>query len=674
MSKPSPPLQRCPQDTARLRCRQVMHADDLIGSSLWYAASTRSSAAHGHGTAERAGEESMPRSRAGSRLVLSLAATALALGVGAATAGSLTQAPYWTVQGDADFALLGWAAAPAGDVNGDGYADVVVGAPGHKVDGLDRGMVRVYLGGPAGLGAMAACRIPGSNSTPESPQFGFAVSSAGDVNGDGFDDVIVGAPFHSDYYREGSAFIYLGSPNGVQPSPAWTTHGTMQLSRYGYSVSAAGDVNGDGFDDVIIGAPFHTDFGVGSMWSGMAMLFLGSPSGPAQTPAWSFYHPEPYAGFGWDVAAAGDVNADGFDDVIVGAYSRTTPGLPGLNHGSVYVFFGSASGLASTAGWMKAGNLDDSFFGHAVAGVGDVNNDGYDDLLVGAYQYDAWETGLVDAGRVFLYLGGAPLPASSPARIVSGTQANAQMGWAVGGLGDINGDGYDDVVMTDYRFDGPEFDEGRVLVYGGTATGLTADPIWSAESNQPEALFADTVTSAGDVNGDGLPDMLLGTQFWDVNQIDEGVASLYLGTCGTADGDGDGVSMAGAAGCLATDMVDCDDGDPALWRRPGALGAITVGHGPGDAALLSWSPPAAPGGTYTLAYDVIRSADPANLVGAASCVESGDVSDTAATDTTLPEANSVLVYVVRAVNGCPLGAGSVGWTSDGTQRLARTCP
>src|SRR5206468_4227124 len=138
-----------------------------------------------------------------------------------------------------------------------------------------------------------------------------ALASAGDVNGDGLDDVIVGAPY---YDVQGRAFVYLGTASGPAIQPAWVVDGVQ--SRFGASVSSAGDVNGDGFDDVIVGEPGANVTTPGRP-SGQASLFLGSPSGLATTPAWIGQAGQ-FQRFGASVSSAGDVNGDGFDDVIVG--------------------------------------------------------------------------------------------------------------------------------------------------------------------------------------------------------------------------------------------------------------------------------------------------------------------------------------------------------------------
>src|SRR5439155_548921 len=147
--------------------------------------------------------------------------------------------------------------------------------------------------------------------------FGRAVGTAGDVNGDGFSDVIVGAPLNDNGQSdEGRAYVYLGSASGVAASAAWTTESNQASAFYGYSVATAGDVNGDGYSDVIVGAPQYDN---GQSDEGRAFVYLGSASGLATSAAWTFDCKQPSASFGYSVGTAGDVNGDGFSDVIVGA-------------------------------------------------------------------------------------------------------------------------------------------------------------------------------------------------------------------------------------------------------------------------------------------------------------------------------------------------------------------
>ena len=190
--------------------------------------------------------------------------------------------------------------------------------------------------------------------------------------------------------------MFLGSSSGLATSPAWTAESNQAGAEFGASVAASGDVNGDGFADVIVGAPL---FDNGETNEGRAFVFLGSPSGLAGTAAWTAESNQAGAEFGGAVAAARDVNGDGYSDVIVGAHLYTN----GENsEGRAFVYLGSASGLATTAAWTAESNQIAADFGHSVGTAGDVNGDGYSDVIVGS---PSFKDGQRDEGVAFVYLG-----------------------------------------------------------------------------------------------------------------------------------------------------------------------------------------------------------------------------------------------------------------------------
>jgi hypothetical protein len=217
------------------------------------------------------------------------------------------------------------------------------------------------------------------------------------VNGDGFSDVIVGAPFYDNGPNdEGGAFVYLGSAAGLSTTAAWTGESEQAGALFGFSVATAGDVNGDGFSDVIVGA-YHHDNGQTS--EGRAFVYHGSAAGLSTTAAWIGEGNQFEAQFGISVATAGDVNGDGFSDVIVGASAHSNNEA---HEGRAVVYHGTAAGLGTIASWTGDGNQMLAHFGISVSTAGDVNGDGFSDVLVGAYFYDNGQT---DEGRSFVYYG-----------------------------------------------------------------------------------------------------------------------------------------------------------------------------------------------------------------------------------------------------------------------------
>jgi hypothetical protein len=431
----------------------------------------------------------------------------------------LAASPVWTAESDQAHALFGWSVAGAGDVNGDGYSDVIVGARMYDNGETNEGRAYVYLGGPSGPAASP-------DWTAESDQtnawFGCWVGGAGDVNGDGYSDVIVGACYYDNgEVNEGRAFVYTGGPLGLDESPDWTAESDQAEAAFGFPVGGAGDVNGDGYSDVIVCASYYDN---GETDEGRAYVYLGGPTGPDDSPVWTAESDQASALFGYSAATAGDVNGDGYSDVIVGAYSYDNGET---DEGQAYVYFGGPSGPAASAVWTAEGNLTDASLGHSVATAGDVNGDGYSDVIVGAPHYDNGET---YEGRAFVYLGGATGLAATPVWTAESDQAYAQFGLSVATAGDVNGDGYSDVIVGADLYDNGQTDEGGAFVYLGGPTGPAATPVWTAESDQANANFGFPVATAGDVNGDGYSDVIVGAQKYDNGQTDEGRAFVYLGS------------------------------------------------------------------------------------------------------------------------------------------------
>jgi hypothetical protein len=467
------------------------------------------------------------------------------------------------------YALFGGSVASAGDVNGDGYADVIVGARLYDAGTIDEGAAFVFLGGATGVAdgdpASAAAQL---ESNQGSSRFGSSVAGAGDVNGDGYADVLVGADqYDAGQSDEGAAFLYLGSASGVADANPATAAAQLEsnqaTARFGYRVAGAGDVDGDGYADVIVSACFYD---AGTSDEGAVFVYHGGASGIADgnpvTATAQLESNQADANFGHAVAGAGDVNGDGYDDVIVGALFYDAGQA---DEGAAFVFLGSATGIAdgnpATAAAQLEANQAGAQFGYAVAGAGDVNGDGYADVIVGARYYHAPET---DEGAAFVFLGSATgiadgNPATAATRLES-NQVNAQLGVSVAGAGDVNGDGYADVIVSATSYDAPQSDEGAAWVFLGSATGIAnGNPATAAaqlESNQESAFLGSSVASAGDVNGDGYADVIVGAYQYHAGQTNEGAAWVFLGSpTGVANGN-----PATAATQLESDQVEAQMG------------------------------------------------------------------------------------------------------------------
>lgn len=402
-------------------------------------------------------------------------------------------------------ANLGRSLSSGGDVNGDGWSDMIVGAPFFDNGQTNEGRVTSWDGSTASLSA-GATGFGGAVGALT----GTSVCSAGDFDGDGFGDVVSGDPGMN------AARIKFGGGMGLNTAGGSLISGPS-ASTFGASVSLAGDVNGDGYSDVIIGAPTYS---VGFANRGFVQVVYGYPS--VSPPSWSYSPNLANAFMGYSVAGAGDVNGDGYSDVIIG--------LPGLSQ--VYLFQGSATGLGVTPTLTLTGQSM-SRFGESVAGAGDVNGDGYADVIIGAGDHDAGQT---DEGAAFVHHGSASGLLTLPAWSAEGDQAFASFGsctissTACRSAGDVNGDGFSDVIVGAPFYDNGQTDEGRVFVYSGSQAGLGALPVWTAEKNQANAWFGMTVASAGDVNGDGYSDVIIGSSVYDFMASNTGAAWVYHGS------------------------------------------------------------------------------------------------------------------------------------------------
>ncbi len=466
----------------------------------------------------------------------------------------------FVIQGDAAGDRVGFSVSAAGDVNGDGIDDLIVGAP-YGVDGGRYAGEAYVIFGTAGatrgridlttLAAGDGFIVQGSAIS----LVGFQVSGGGDVNGDGIDDLIVGAPLVN--YGGGGAYVIFGKVGatrstvdltGLAASDGFFVKGANEnvLVTVGRSVSSAGDINGDGLDDLIIGAVYGID---GVTIAGQAYVVFGKTGatrgqvdlGSLAASDGFLIQGEVNGYAGWSVAASGDVNGDGLDDLIVGA--------PGDSSGA-YVVFGKAgatrgpidlASLAASDGLSIRYDTERSA-GVSVASAGDINGDGIADLIIGAPDEAR------AAGEAFVIFGTTGTSrsvidlanlAATDGFIIRGDSARDALGVSVASAGDFNGDGIDDLIVGASFGDDGGTDAGEAYVIFGKAgatrdnidlTGLAAGDGFIVQGDAAGDWAGWSVAAAGDVNADGFDDLIVGAPRGDDGGSNAGEVYVIFGT------------------------------------------------------------------------------------------------------------------------------------------------
>ncbi|HTF87825.1 MAG TPA: integrin alpha [Planctomycetota bacterium] len=420
------------------------------------------------------------------------------------TSAASAQAPLYDIPGVAN-SSLGWGLGSVGDVDGDGRDDILVGAP--TADGLEANSGQAMI-----LSSVNAWPIRTFQGEFTGDRFGTSVAGIGDLTGDGISEVAVGAPEHDRQLTQDAGAVYIF--NGATGAEIMKYAGSFTSDKFGWCVSPAGDANGDGTPDFAYGAPYADSNSLG-VNVGLVKIISGASLLPLQT----YWGETAGDYFGYSICAIGDLTGDGKSDMIAGAPNYNLGGVS--NAGRVYRLSGGTNSRVN----MLSGGVTNGNVGFSVSALPDVNLDGVTEIAVGE---PGWNGLGANTGRVRALsgLGGSIVQTYS-------YLAGVGFGFSVAGLHDIDGDGRGDLIVgLPYLDSAPLFDVGSAFIISGQLGTV----LGSASGYGGSDYMGFAVANAGDLNNDGIDDMLMSAPVSTAPFTNGGWVRAHLGGAPTPTG------------------------------------------------------------------------------------------------------------------------------------------